>query len=79
MAEPIRLVPRGQQANKEAMRVLEIMMERVKSGEIQVVAVVGVSSDGEVTTAWSRCLNFSLLLGGVSYLMHRLHTAIDRE
>ena len=56
--------------------LLENALERAKNGEIQAVFLVGVSSDGNVLSAWNdndaqdTASNPYIMLGAISYAVH---------
>lgn len=77
MSNLVKFVPAAMKANAAALECLEDMKARVASGEIQEIAIVGVTSDGRTTSGWSHCTNFNTLIGGVARLQHRLNSALD--
>jgi len=58
--------------NKESMRLLEGLMERVRSGEIVSLAVVIVRNDGALNTAWSTTDSRWRLMAGCDFLKRDL-------
>lgn len=62
--------------NQDAIDLLEKMLHRARTGEITSVAIAATTSDGSTITSNSSTPCLSLLLGGVSVLLHRcLHSA----
>jgi hypothetical protein len=57
--------------NQSAVELLEEFLERVKSGEIETVAIAALS-DGSSVTQWSECDHVQALLGAITILEARL-------
>lgn len=57
--------------NQSAVELLEDFLERVKSGEIDTVAIAALT-DGSSVTQWSECDHVQALLGAIAILEARL-------
>lgn len=57
--------------NESAVELLEGFLERVKSGEIDCIAIAALT-DGSSVTQWSECDHIQALLGSITILEARL-------
>jgi hypothetical protein len=61
----------------DVVEKLEEALEKAKSGELSSVAIAIVYRDGCTGSSWSAPLSYSILIGAVARLQHRLIASGD--
>lgn len=72
---PLKTVPK--ECNEDAVRVLEEVLARAKSGEVVTVGIAAVFQDGAIARSWSRCDPAGPLIGAAALLQHDLISMSD--
>ena len=71
----IKLLPvKPKPVNDSAVEIVTDLLDRIKSGEVHTVAIAGMTSSGEITTAYSieqGASNF-VLVGAIQWLNQRI-------
>lgn len=63
--------------DERVVDLLEGYLKEAKAGNLRSVAVVGVTTDGTVTTAWRHNSDLFTMVGGVAWLQQRLVNTED--
>lgn len=71
--------PKGSEPQPDVVRVVEELLQRAKSGDIQAIAVTVVRANARIGTAWdgSERGYRHQLMAGVAMLEHRLHSSVE--
>lgn len=64
---------------QKTIEMLEHLLERAKRGDVRSLAVVYTDGGKKVVTDWHNNGQYMTLVGGVSWLINRMHQEVDTD